>query len=243
VKRILGCAAAAIVLFSGEVQAAGFADWAAVVVAGDNHAHDGSLSEVFDTGRREIAKDLSAIGIPRDNIVQFSVTPASHPGTLDSDPGSIASTLWDLSSRTSGGCFVYLTSHGSPDGVVVGDNVWSPEQMATAVDNACGGRPTVVMVSACYSGVFVAPLAAPERLVVTAARPDRASFGCGSTDRYTYFDQCVLQSFGTAADFAGLAQAARNCVATREQQMGASPPSEPQVALGNTAASALPHWR
>jgi hypothetical protein len=223
--------------------AAGFSDWAAVVVAGDNHAHDGALAEVFDNGRKDIVNDLKAIGFATENIAQFSVSPDTHPGTQDSNPGSVATALWDLSSRTSGGCLVYLTSHGSPDGILVGGSMWGPNEMATAIDNACGGRPTVVMVSACYSGVFVRPLSAPERLVVTAARPDRTSFGCGNTDRYTFFDQCVLQSFAGAADFVGLAEAARTCVATREKAMGAVPPSEPQIFLGATAATQLPRWR
>lgn len=234
--------AAAFALSAASAQAAGFSDWAAVVVAGDNRAHDGSPAEVFDNGRRDIANDLVALGFNRDNIMQFSVSPQSHPGTQASDPRDIASALWDLSSRTSAGCFVYVTSHGSPDGVLVGGGIWSPDKFARAVDNACGGRPTVVMVSACYSGVFVPQLAAPERLVVTAARPDRTSFGCGNTDRYTYFDQCVLESFSRVGDFPDLATSAKACVATREKQMGAVPPSEPQIALGSAAATELPHW-
>jgi hypothetical protein len=224
-------------------RAAGFSDWAAVVVAGDNHAHDGSLAEVFDNGRKDIVTDLRAIGFSPDNIAQFSVSPDTHPGTQASSPGGIASALWDLSSRTSAGCLVYLTSHGSPDGIQVGGGLWAPNQLATAIDNACGGRPTVVMVSACYSGVFVQPLSAPERLVVTAARPDRTSFGCGNTDRYTFFDQCVLQSFASSGDFVGLAQTAKSCVAAREKVMGTVPPSEPQIFLGATAATQLPRWR
>jgi hypothetical protein len=236
-------AAVAALLLGGEAQAAGFSDWAAVVVAGDYRAHDGSPAEVFDNGRRDIANDLIALGFNRDNMVQFSVMSQNHPGTQQSDPAAISSALWDLSSRTSSGCFVYITSHGSPDGVMVGDGLWAPQKLARAVDNACGGRPTVVMVSACYSGVFVPVLAAPERLVVTAARPDRTSFGCGNTDRYTYFDQCVLQSFSNVGDFPDLATSAKACVAAREKQMGAVPPSEPQIALGQQAATQLPRWR
>lgn len=240
-KRFVLWAAFAASL-SVPAEAAGFGDWAAVVVAGDHRAHDGSQAEVFDNGRRDIVNDLVALGFDRENIAQFSVEPGLHPGTQSSDPGNIASALFDLSSRTSSGCFVYITSHGSPEGVVVGDGLWSPKKLAHAVDNACGGRPTVVMISACFSGVFVPALASPERLVVTAARPDRTSFGCGNTDKYTYFDQCVLQSFSSTGDFPDLATGAKACVASREKQMGAVPPSDPQIALGATAATALPRW-
>ena len=30
-------------------------------------------------------------------------------------------------------------------------------------------------------------------MVLTAARPDRTSFGCGEADKYPYFDDCFLQ--------------------------------------------------
>jgi hypothetical protein len=236
-------ALAAALFATAPVSAADFSDWAAVVVAGDHKAHDGSPAEVFDNGRHDVVADLLAIGFKPDNIAQFSTIPGSHPGTQQSDPGDISSALWDLSSRTAAGCFIYITSHGSPEGVVIGDGLWAPAKFAHAVDNACGGRPTVVMISACFSGIFVPPLAAPERLVVTAARPNRTSFGCGNTDKYTYFDQCVLESFSRTGDFPDLANQAKACVATREQQMGAKPPSDPQIALGATAATSLPRWR
>jgi len=240
-RRIL---LAMFVLLAGvPASAAGFGDWAAIVVAGDNHAHDGSPSEVFDNGRRDVVADLLALGFSRDNIAQFSVAPESHPGTQSSDPGSISSALWDIASRTSAGCFVYITSHGSPGGVLISSGLWAPSKLARAVDNACGGRPTVVMVSACFSGIFVPALSSPERLVVTAARPDRTSFGCGNTDRYTYFDQCVLESFSRTGDFPSLANDAKACVASREKAMGVGPPSDPQIALGATAATQLPRWR
>jgi hypothetical protein len=60
------------------------------------------------------------------------------------------------------------------------------------IDDVCGEKPTVVVLSSCFSGVFVPALARPDRIVLMAARRDRNSFGCGQTDRYPYFDKCVL---------------------------------------------------
>ena len=85
----------------------------------------------------------------------------------------------------------------------------SPDKMAAIVGNACGSRPTVVIIAACYSGVFVPALAAPNRMVFTAARPDRPSFGCGDSDRYTFFDQCFLEAVPQSGDFPGLADRIR----------------------------------
>jgi hypothetical protein len=232
----------AILTMSGAVNAAGLSDWAAIVVAGDWHSHSGAPSQVFDNARHDIAADLVRIGFSQNNIVQFSVQSERYPGSEHSDKQTIANDLWDLSNRTTGGCLVYFTSHGSPDGIVLDEGVMSPDSMAAMIDNACGSRPTVVFVAACYSGVFVDPLSGPNRFVMTAARPDRPSFGCGDNDHYTFFDNCWLDSIGNAGDFTGLAQAIRACVAKKEKQIGALP-SEPQLQIGANAASELPRWR
>ena len=93
------------------------------------------------------------------------------------------------------------------------------------------------------TGVFVPALAAPNRLVLTAARPDRTSFGCGESDRYTFFDTCFLQSLQGNGDFPDLARAVQTCVAAREKKEQVDYPSEPQLAVGPLAARELPHWK
>jgi hypothetical protein len=231
-----------VLAWPGAVRAAGLSDWAAIVVAGDWHSDSGAPSQVFDNARHDIAADLVRIGFSANNIEQFSVQSDRYPGAEHSDKQTIANDLWDLSNRTSGGCLVYFTSHGSPDGIVLGEDVMSPHTMAAMIDNACGSRPTVVFVAACYSGVFVGPLSGPNRFVMTAARPDRPSFGCGDNDHYTFFDNCWLDAVGATGDFSGLAHSIRACVSNKERQIGALP-SEPQLQIGANAASELPHWR
>jgi len=223
---------------------AGTSDWAAIVVAGDWHAHSGAPSEVFDNARRDVTQDLESIGFQPSNIVDFSMRPELYPDApRHSDPGAIAKALWDLSNRTSGGCLAYFTSHGSPDGLELGDSIYPPDKMAQIIGNACGDRPTVVVVSACFSGVFVPAMAAPNRLVLTAARPDRTSFGCGESDKYTFFDGCVLQSFKESGDFVTLAHDAQACVAAREKKEGVQYLSQPQLYVGADVAKELPNWR
>ena len=216
-------------------QAAGaFSDWAAVVIAGDHRSHSGDASEAFDNARRDVSHALEGIGFSAGNIRQFSVRPELYPSEhlMVSDPDLIADKLSDLASTAKGGCLVYFTSHGSPDGVVVGLNTLAPAGLSLMVDGACGDRPTVVIISACFSGVFVPPLSRPDRMVLTAARPDRASFGCGQTDRYPYFDACMIETLPSAIDFADLGRRVQGCVAAREKATGMTPPSEPQMFVG-----------
>ena len=228
----------------GPAAAATFSDWAAMIVAGDWHAHSGNPSEVFDNARRDLGKAFVGIGFNPANIAEFSVRPEKYPGQdlHPSEADSIARGVWDITRQARGGCLIYFTSHGSPDGIVVDQRLLAPEVMATMVSNSCGARPTVVILSACYSGVFVRSLAAPNRMILTAARPDRSSFGCGEQDTYTFFDTCILSQLPLSVSFPDLGEKAKACVAAREKAMGYEPPSEPQLSVGKDVAQAL-GWR
>jgi len=219
----------------------GFESWAAIVVAGDFRAHSGMPAEVFDNGRRDIAKALSNLGFAQSHIKQFSVRPdldkETHPLTSDID--TIRTEFKKLAQQGSGGCLLYFTSHGGQDGILVGNAVVSPRTIAQMVDESCADRMTVVVVSACFSGVFVPPLQSPNRMIMTAARRDRTSFGCGETDKYTYFDQCVLESLPLSRNFPTLGAKVQDCVATRETVEGATPPSEPQLSIGYNVSQVL----
>ncbi|HVZ92244.1 MAG TPA: C13 family peptidase [Rhizomicrobium sp.] len=244
-RTAVAVALAALLQSSPAFAGGGFSDWAAIVVAADWHAHSGAPSEVFDNARRDIAADLVRMGFKPENVEQFSVRPENYPAQQPrrADAQTIATSLWDLSNRTTGGCFIYFTSHGSPDGIVLGDEVLSPRKMNQMISNACGDRPTVAIVAACFSGVFVPALSGPNRLVLTAARPDRTSFGCGELDRYTFFDNCMLQDIPGSGDFPDLAKKVMACVSAREKKEGISLPSDPQLSVGPSVAAALPTWK
>jgi hypothetical protein len=219
-----------------------FADWAAIFVAGDWRGHEGGPTEAFDNARHDLAEAFEAAGFSRQNMQQFSVRPRLYPDAapLPSEIGLIRAELERLAERARGGCLVYFTSHGSPDGAVVGQQLLSPPLAARMIDQACGDRPTVVVISACFSGVFVPELAGSNRMVLTAARPDRSSFGCGESDRYPYFDACVLETLPKAPDFAALGRAAQGCVQRKETEAKVGPPSEPQMAVGGELRPILP---
>ncbi len=219
-----------------------FADWATVVVAGDWHAHSGGPSEAFDNARRDVTAALEGAGFAAANLRQFSVRPElykdARPGK--SDIQTIYDGLDEVASRATGGCLIYFSSHGAPQGVVIDQQILPPGVLATMLDHSCGARPTVVVISACFSGVFVPALAKPNRMVLTAARPDRTSFGCGEADKYPYFDDCFLHSMGGAREFISLAHAVQACVAAREIKEGMEPPSEPQLFIGGALKPLLP---
>jgi len=217
-----------------------FSHWAVVLVAGDYRAHSGAPSKVFDNGRRDLAQAFAKIGFSKANMVQFSVD--YDEGTQHAGINEIATAMQTVAARAKDGCLIYFTSHGVPEGIIVGDAVLTPGQMRDMVGHACGSRPAVIVMSACFSGVFVAQLAADNRIIMTAARPDRTSFGCGEMDEYTFFDDCYLRALPMASDFPGLGGLVQQCVAEREVQMKATPPSEPQVNVGPGVVFTL-RWR
>lgn len=238
-------AALAGLLAASRVMAASgpFADWAAVVVSGDYHAaHTNNPTETFDNARRDIAAELIRKGFAAANLRQFSVRPERYPdtkpGKADLEP--IYESLKSLAEQAKSGCLIYFSSHGSPQGVVLDGRIIPPQLIDEMISEACGRRPTIVIISACFSGVFVPALADTNRMILTAARPDRSSFGCSESDKYPYFDTCMLQVMPQAHDFVALAPKVQQCVAQREQQLGASPPSEPQVYVGPALRFVLP---
>ncbi|WP_374575838.1 C13 family peptidase [Phenylobacterium sp.] len=218
-----------------------FSNWAAIVVAGDWHAHSGGPSEAFDNARRDVGQALEKAGFQPSNLREFSVRPERYKDApLKSDPMAIFQTLSTLASKATDGCLIYFTSHGAPQGVVLDQGLMPPSMLATILDRACPNRPTVVVLSACFSGVFIPTLAKPNRMILTAARRDRTSFGCGEADKYPFFDDCFLQSMPKADDFPDLATDVQACVAKREIVEGMHPPSEPQLWIGPALRPMLP---
>lgn len=220
--------------------ASAYSNWAAVVVSGDWHAHDGRPSAIFDNARRDVTHDLVEIGFSSRNIAEFSARPdAGHPASLH----AIFAAMERIGRHARAGCLLYFTSHGSRGGILLGETILEPRTLGALVEDVCGSRPTVVVLSACFSGVFVPALAGPDRIVITAARRDRASFGCGQTDRYPYFDKCLLSVWPSVTGFPALGRAAQICVAARERREHVGPPSEPQLFVGIDAALRVPRWR
>jgi hypothetical protein len=220
-----------------------FSRWAAVVVAGDWHAHSGGPTEAFDNARRDVSLSLAGkLGFSPEAIRQFSVRPQRYPAAkpAKTDFPSIYVDLRDLAMKNTAGCLFYLTSHGAPEGALLDDAILPPQMLAAMLDDACPARPTIVVISACFSGVFVRPLQREDRMILTAARPDRTSFGCSESDRYPYFDDCFLSSAPDAHDFAALGRAVQTCVARKERDTGAQPPSEPQLWIGAALRPVLP---
>lgn len=91
---------------------------------------------------------------------------------------------------------LYTTSHGAPFGIVYndGNEGWgaiSPNRLARLLDGL-GIHRRLLIVSACYSGVFVPVLSGPQTVIVSAASSDRSSFGCIAENDWTFFGDALI---------------------------------------------------
>jgi hypothetical protein len=131
--------------------------------------------------------------------------------------------------------FLILTSHGSPDGLAVKAGrlvqTLTPSNLAGMLART-GVRHKVVVISACYSGVFIPRLANPNMLVITAADADHPSFGCRDKAKWTYFGDAffnvALRQGGSLRD---AFLAAQTLVRKRERRERIEP-SNPLMAGG-----------
>ena len=91
--------------------------------------------------------------------------------------------------------FLILTSHGSRAGLAVKagrlTQTLTPSNLADMLART-SVRHKVVVISACYSGVFIPRLANPDVLVITAADADHPSFGCEDKAKWTYFGEAFF---------------------------------------------------
>ncbi len=218
-----------------------FAGWTSAIVAADWRDGANRPIQAFDNARRDLVKGFLAAGFARANMVDYSLRPDVPEPTT---PSQVLDGISAAAARGTAGCLLYFTSHGVPTAMVFGEAPrMTPDMMANMVRAACGTRPTVVIVSACYSGIFVNALTAPNRMVLTAASRERTSFGCGADETYPWFDGCVIETLPTATDFLALAAGTRACVARKEAALGATPPSDPQMFVGAEMQMRLPTLR
>ncbi|MCB1739153.1 MAG: hypothetical protein KDK91_02205 [Gammaproteobacteria bacterium] len=233
---------------------------------GDLRAQTPGLTDVYFIG---FANDANASVFLRDVRLAATVIDArldtagrsvllvNHPSTVDQLPlanaPNLRAVLAGLGARMDPHedvLFVYLTSHGSADGYIgarfgaLRPNDLSAAQLREMLD-ASGIRWRVVIVSACFSGSFIEPLADPYTLVLSAAAKDRSSFGCGDEFEVTYFAEHLFQdALARGGSLLDAFERARASLSAREQAEGQIP-SLPQRFVGEQMRDKLRslRWR
>jgi hypothetical protein len=204
---------------------------------------------------RNEAEYAAQLFTKRFGSTAHAVVLENNPSTLQSHPLANWSNLDDALSQLASAMkpdedilVLYMTSHGDEDHNLLVDMDPLPLDQIGAPDLAgiLKKHPfkwKVVVVNACYSGGFVPDLRGPGTLVLTAARTDRSSFGCGSDSDITYFGKAwLVDALNKTDDFVDAFQLAKDDISGWEKDQKLTP-SEPQIDIGEGIAQQLASWR
>jgi len=213
-------------------------------------AGDGS-EEVF----RNEAEYADKVLAQRFGLAGHDLLLINNPATLTQYPVASLSNLEaaikavaERMNRDEDVLLLFLTSHGSRDHeLYVNMDPLPLDQIG--VDDLAGVlsksdiRHKVIVISACYSGGFIDALKDDTTMVITAARSDRASFGCGSQSEITDFGRAFfVEGLNHNDSFAGAFAEAKRLIdewETRDNEEH----SFPQLVTTPQIETKLKAWR
>lgn len=195
---------------------------------------------VFGREAREAGKVLSRRYDAAGRTLTLAGTDGSAPSPLPmGSPANFEAALAriaELMNPAEDVLILYATSHGAPFGIVYndGNEGWgaiSPNRLARLLDSF-GIHRRLLIVSACYSGVFVPVLSGPQTMIVSAAASDRSSFGCVAENDWTFFgDALINHALRKPQPLGPAITEAVGLIAGWERQ-GNLDPSQPQQSMG-----------
>ncbi|AQR75206.1 C13 family peptidase [Sphingomonas sp. LM7] len=169
-------------------QRAGLIDAYVVSVALDS-------DPVFGREARETARVLSRRYDAAGRTLLLARHGDAPAGSLESLTLGLARVA-ELMDRQQDVLVLYATSHGAQIGIAYHDGdegygILPPARLAAILDEL-GIRNRLLILSACYSGVFVPALSNDTTALFTAASSDRTSFGCRAENDWTFFGDALI---------------------------------------------------
>ena len=187
------------------------------------------LTEHFGAGGRAIVLSAGGQG-PR-------TLPPATPNSLSAAIGRVGALIDPEEDLV----VLFVTSHGTPDGSAVFreanrmSGALRPAHLRDVLAQA-GVRNRVVIVSACFSGAFIAPLMDDRTIVLTAATHDRTSFGCQPENDWTFFGDALFnQNLRNGGSILAAFDRAKVLIGQWERERNLTPPSNPQRFVGPRA--------
>ncbi len=171
--------------------------------------------------------------------------PRTHPAATANNISAAIGQVGSLIDANEDLVVIFITSHGAPDGTAAlreHNRMFGglrPAHLASMLNQA-NIRNRVVIVSACFSGAFIAPLANDDTIVLTAAQHDRSSFGCQPENEWTFFGDALFNNALRNGDnlIEGFDNAKRQ-IERWERERNLTPPSNPQRYVGARAERML----
>ena len=201
---------------------------------------------VFGREAREAGRVLTRRYAATGHSVTLAGTDGSGPGTLPmGSPANIAAALARMSELMGPEdvLVLYTTSHGAQFGVVYNDGdagfgMIGPSKLAGLLGEL-GIRNRLLLISACYSGVFVPTLVTDSTAIVTAASSTRTSFGCQADNDWTFFGDALVNHALRKPQPLAKATAEATMTIAEWEAKGRLQPSQPQSYIGAKAKTWL----
>lgn len=166
--------------------------------------------------------------------------PHGSPQTLSLVMAAVAATM-DVKEDV---LILYSTSHGDPKlGLAYQDGsngygMISPKRLAELI-NGLGIKRRLVMLSACYAGVFIPKLESDESIIITAASSSTTSFGCAATNDWTFFGDALINNALRAPKPLAEAVGSAFGLVTQWEMFKGLPASNPQFKIGSKVSDWL----
>lgn len=220
-------------------QRPGVIDLYAVVVAGDGD------EDVFRREADAVRQVLDArLGTKGRSLALINHRSAAKPeATLKSIElvlGAVAQRM-DVAEDI---LFLHLTSHGATNHVLLLNHPAaelygvSPKYLRELLDRS-GIRHRVLVISGCYTGGFIPPLATVDTMILTAANAERQSYGCGNDSEITEYSRALylkaLQRTRSLREAAGIAVQ----LIHEDERASKTPHSYPQIRSGSAIEERL----
>lgn len=160
-------------------------------------------------------------------------TPQGSPPNLATALAAVASKM-DLKEDV---LILFATTHGDPNSGLVyrdrndGIGMIAPLRLANLLDGL-GFERRMILLSACYAGVFLPYLTNEQSIIVTAASSNRTSFGCAPGNDWTFFgDALINNGLRKHQPFQKATQEATGLIRQWEERAKLTP-SHPQTFIG-----------
>jgi hypothetical protein len=203
---------------------------------------------IFGREAREAGKVLSRRYNAAGHTIVLAGTDGDGPSTLpNGSPRNLAVALArvaELMDRKQDVLVLYTAGHGAKVGLAYHDaddgfGIIPPARMARMFDEL-GIKNRLLILSACFSGIFVPTLSSDTTALFTAASADRTSFGCQSDRDWTFYgDAMINNALRQPVPLAKAGENAQALIAKWEGMNSDITPSQPQIAIGSKVSTWL----
>ena len=215
----------------------GVVDAFVVVVGLDS---DGVFGREAAEAGRVLSRRFDGVG---HTLVLANGDGAADPVVPNAHPEHVAAALaqvGEMMNKDEDVLVLYLTTHGHwvtgisyRDGERASGNI-APSRLA-AMLNEAGIKNRLVIVSACYSGVFIPALQNETTVTMTAASSEKPSFGCRAENDWTFFGDALINNAMRQPTSSRDAFVAARTMVSQWEASGRLDPSNPQIDVGSNA--------